>query len=140
MNQMQAFIEKARNDSGLMAKLDALGASGAGPDKIVALAATYGFTITEEDCRQAAEMAGMGKSGELAEEDLEAVAGGGHTAITENRYDPGECAKCKQVQYRCVGFLTMFHCDHYTLEQMRDGEYPTFWHKCAMGCFYYKAD
>ena len=31
MNQMQAFIEKAKNDKALMAKLDALGASGAEP-------------------------------------------------------------------------------------------------------------
>ena len=39
MNQMQTFIEQAKKDKDLMAKLDALGASGAETDKIIALAA-----------------------------------------------------------------------------------------------------
>ena len=91
MEQMKAFIEKARSDSA------------------------------------------------LKEEDLEAVAGGGKM-VTENRYDPGECAKCEQVQYRCVGFLGLFHCDHYTKKEIKDGEYWRFLNTCAMGCFSYKSD
>ena len=100
MNQMKAFIEKAKNDKELMAKLNALGASGAGADKIVALAAEYGFAITEEDYRQAAEMAGTRKAGELKEEDLEAAAGG----ATQNRYNPDVCGKYTKVEWECVGF------------------------------------
>ncbi|MCL2003101.1 MAG: Nif11-like leader peptide family RiPP precursor [Oscillospiraceae bacterium] len=54
MNQMKAFIEKARNDSKLAVELTALGITGAEPDEIVAVAAEHGFTITAEDLRQAA--------------------------------------------------------------------------------------
>ncbi|MCL2049157.1 MAG: Nif11-like leader peptide family natural product precursor [Defluviitaleaceae bacterium] len=52
---MKAFIEKARSDTAILAKLDALGAAGASADKIVALAAEYGYTVTEEECREAAK-------------------------------------------------------------------------------------
>ncbi|MCL2079393.1 MAG: Nif11-like leader peptide family natural product precursor [Oscillospiraceae bacterium] len=68
MNKMQAFIEKAKTDKDLLAKLDALGASGAGPDKVVALAAEYGFTVTEEECRRAAEKMCPHRAKELTEE------------------------------------------------------------------------
>jgi len=139
MNQMQALLEKARNDKELMAKLDALGASGAGPDKIVALAAEYGFSITEEDYRKAAGQADARKTGELKEEDLEAASGGGQTNFTQNRYDPNECVKFDKVQYRCVGFLAMCFCDHY--KETQDGQTGTLSpveRSCAMGCFSYK--
>ena len=138
MEQMKAFIEKAKNDKELMAKLDALGASGAGADKIVALAAEYGFAITEEDYRKASAQAGTRKAGELKEEELEA-ASGGQTNFTENRYDPNECVKFDKVQYRCVGFLAMCFCDHY--KETQDGQTGTLSpveRSCAMGCFSYK--
>jgi len=84
MDQMQSFIEKAKNDSVLMDKLsefDAACANGAEPDEIVTLAAEYGFAITKEDYRQAVKAAKAGAKAretvELKEEDLEAVAGGG---------------------------------------------------------------
>jgi len=129
MDQMQSFIEKAKSDSSLLAKLNELDTEG-----IVAFAAEHGFSITAEDCRQAAEMAGTRKKGELKEEDLEAAAGGG----TQNRYDPNECVKFKEVQYRCVGFLGMCLCDHYEKNEVK-GEPWICLHTCAMGCFSYKA-
>ena len=133
MNQMQAFIEKAKNDKELMAKLDALGAAGAGMDKVVALATENGFSITAEDYRQAVEQAGTQKKGELKEEDLEAAAGGG----TQNRYDPQRCGNTTRTSYECVGFLKMTWCDH--LSEVE----TTKWHRrytCAMGCFDYIGD
>ena len=126
MNQMQALLEKARSDKELMAKLNELGAGGAEPDKmpgkVVALAAEYGVTITEEDYRLAVEAAaghvcprsaGQSAAGcpsaeshgcarkaeELNEEDLEAVAGG----ATQNRYNPDVCGKYTKVEWECVG-------------------------------------
>ena len=141
MSQMQAFIEKARSDSALMAKLDALGASGYGqePNKIIALATEHGFAITEEDLRKAAETAGMQKSGELNEEELEAAAGGG----TQNRYNPDVCGKYTRVEYECVGFLMLLcWCDHYRKKfvgsNADDGE--RHHHTCAMGCYDYVGD
>ena len=139
MNQMQAFIEKARHDKELMAKLDALGASGAGADKIIALAAEYGFTITAEDCRQAAEMAGARKSGELNEEDLEAAAGGG----TQNRWNPEVCNNYSRTHYNCVGFLTWSWCDHYRRKELPPERYKPsdyYQHTCVMGRYDYKGD
>ena len=131
MKQMQAFIEKAKNDKELMAKLDALGAGGAGADKVIALAAEYGVTITEEDYRKAAEMAGTRKSGELAEEDLEAAAGG----ATQNRYDPAICGKYTKAHYNCVGFLTWNWCDHYVQKTLKSGICR---YKCNMGYYDYE--
>jgi len=134
MTQMQSFIEKAKKDKDLMAKLDALGASGAEPDKIIALAAEYGFAITTEDYRKAAEMAGTPKTGELKEEDLEAAAGGG-TRYTQNRYDPEICKKYTTTHYNCVGFIETSWCDHYTRTYITE---TIGHHKCSMGVFDYK--
>ena len=132
MNQMQSFIEKAKNDKALMAKLDALGANGAEADKIVALAAEYGFTITEADYRAAREQAGVQKSGELKEEDLEAVAGG---SPTQNRWDPVRCGQATRTIYECVGFIKSVYCDHYKVVVLAP---PTYQHTCMMGRFDYK--
>ena len=142
MTQMQSFIEKAKNDKALMAKLDTLGASGAEADKIVALAAEYGFAITEEDCRQAAQTTCPHKKGELKEEDLEAAAGG--FIDTQNRYNPDICGKYTKVEYECVGFLRKIWCDHY-----REKELPSVgfgaagwrWQfTCVMGRYDYTGD
>ena len=132
MNQLKAFIEKARNDSELTAKLDALVAGGAGPAEVAALAAEYGFDVTEEDVRQATEAAGSHGSGELAEEDLEAVAG---AFGTQNRYDPAVCSQYYKAGYNCVGFLGGHWCDHYVQKTIKSGHCR---YKCAMGYYDYE--
>ena len=132
MNQMQTFIEQAKKDKNLMAKLDALGASGAGPKEAVALAAEYGFTVTEEDCREAAEAQCPHKKGELAEEDLEAAAGG----ATTNRYDPKVCSQYNDVHFNCVGFMELNWCDHYRRSVDDSSEWERrLYRKCMMGFF-----
>ena len=147
MNQMQAFIEKAKNDKALMAKLNELGAADAGADKIVALAAEHGFSITEEDYRKAAEAPcpqcshQSGKpagepSAELSEEDLEAAAGGGDLS----RHDPTVCSQYKEVGYYCVGFLSLSHCWHYTHTVQRDslGVVTSDNYKCTLRYYDYE--
>ena len=134
MNQMQAFIEKVKNDKDMLAKFNALVASGAGAGEIVALAATYGFTITEEDYRKANEQAGARKSGELAEEDLEAAAGG----WTKNKYDPNRCkGLTKKIPDVCG--LAFLPCDHYNEEWVRGTStasgYKQYNFSCNMGAF-----
>ena len=134
MNQMQSFIEQAKKEKDLMTKLDALGASGAEADKIVALAAEHGFNITEADYRAASEQAGVQKRGELAEEDLEAAAGG----ATTNRYNPEVCSQYDNVHYNCVGFLEANWCDHYRRRIENDNPVQgkkTYFRKCMMGFF-----
>ena len=137
MNQMQAFIEKAKNDTDLMAKLNELGASGASMDKVVALAAEYGFTVSEEDCRKAAESPCPScpqKSGELSEEELEAAAGG-----NESRHDLAICSQYTETHYNCVGFLGLSHCSWYKYTIHRDawGMPTSYEHYCIMGYFRY---
>ena len=154
MEQMKAFIEKARTDSELMAKLNTLAARGAGAGEIIALAAEHGVTITEEDFRQAVEAAGhvcphragqsaagcpsveergcTRKTVELKEEDLEAAAGG----FTQNRYDPDVCGQYYKVGYNCVGFLGGCWCDHYAQKTIRSGHCR---YKCAMGYYDYES-
>jgi len=146
MTQMQSFIEKVKNDKELMTKLDALGANGAEADKIIALAAEYGFNMTEEDFRrvvEAAEAQHM-KTGELGEEDLDAVAGGNGGA-TQNRWDPKVCNNYDRTHYYCVGFLASCWCDHYErkwyyTDKTGYTEYTTYRHICHMGRFNYIAD
>jgi len=132
MEQMQAFIEKARNDSSLMAKLDELGTAGANAEEIVTLAAEYGFSITVDDYQKAHEAAGAMKNGELAEEELDSVAGG----ATQNRWDPKECGGITKVEYRCVGFLGFTYCDHYSSYKVVSNGYASIYlHRCGMGRF-----
>ena len=133
MNQLQAFIEKAKNDKALMAKLNKIGADGAEVDKVVSLAAEYGFGVTAEDCLKAMETA-CPKTGKLAEEELEAVAGGvTPPTYTKNRWDPDECKKLKTTAMRCFGMGLW--CDHY---RMLDGpEFRSYWHICKMGVYNY---
>jgi len=134
MNQMQAFIEKAKSDNALMAKLDELGATGAGEEAVVALAAEYGYNITVEDYQSACESAGMTKSGVLSEEDLDVVSGGG----TENRWDPKVCNNYFRTHYNCVGFLGWTWCDHYERTQRESySRSERYHHVCKMGSFDY---
>ena len=113
--QMKAFIEKASSDSDLMAKLDELGKCG-DEGKIVALAAEYGFEITEEDCREAAEKASCAgcamKTQQLTEEDLESVDGG--FLGTDNQYDEKKCSQTTAPVSACYGGVyKFFPCDHF---------------------------
>ena len=135
MEQMKAFIEKARNDKALMAKLDELSAGGAEMDKIIALAAEHGFTITAEDYRQAVKAARMRKSGELNEKDLEAASGG----YTQNRYNPSRCKGLTQpISGMCTAFFLEGNCDHLNYERALGSGYTTGKTRivsCNMGAF-----
>ena len=130
---MQAFIEKAKSDNALMARLDELGAAGASAEGVVALAAEHGFSITVEDCREAAAKSCPHRRGELAETDLDDVAGGG----TQNRWDPKVCCNYAKVEYRCVGFLTWCWCDHYSRDIEGNKDFGLYRHRCSMGRFNY---
>ena len=70
MNQLELFIEKAKTDNELAEKINALEGAGFQDADVITLAAEYGFTVTAEDIKNK-------KSGELGEEELENVAGGG---------------------------------------------------------------
>ena len=133
---MQAFIEKVKSDSSLMAKLDELGAAGASAEEIVALAAEHGFTVTVEDCREAAEKSCPHRRGELAEEELDSVAGGG---ATQNRWNPEICNNYNRTHYNCVGFLGGCWCDHYKRTTYDDSNRDSirYRHVCHMGRFDY---
>ena len=133
MSQLKAFIEKAQSDKELMAKLDELGAKDAGVDEVIALAKENGFTITADEIEKMKD--GGEESGELAEEDLEAVAGGAWP--TANRYD-SSCKNMKTTKYNCVGFLSKVWCDHYSMTQIGKKETMIvlrYWHRCAMNGF-----
>ena len=67
MEQLKAFIEKAKSDAELGEKLSALDVISAAADEYIALAAEAGFTITADDIKEKRK---------LTEEELEDVAGG----------------------------------------------------------------
>jgi len=143
MEQIKLFIEKAKSDSKLMTKLDALGKSGAGAEEVIALAAEYGFTVTVQEYEQAAKCGGnCVHCGELSEADLDAVSGG-VGAITQNRYDPNVCPNLSRTRYECVGFWSLVWCDHlrHTKTEKRDyRDIVMYRYECAMGAFDYYAD
>ena len=74
MNQIQAFIEKAKSDENILANIKELSKKETSDDEIISLAADYGFTITKDDIESMKNH--KTESGELNEEDLEKVAGG----------------------------------------------------------------
>ena len=76
-----------------------------------------------------------GKTAELHETELEAVAGG----ATQNRYDPKRCSQYKRVEYECVGLFSATWCDHYSKERLL-GDTDWYLHDCAMGCYHYGGD
>jgi len=128
MSQLKAFIEKSKADKELMAKLDELGAKDAGADEIIALAKENGFTITADEIEKMKD--GDEASGELKEEDLEAVTGG----WTENRYDPKTCKNMSRNKYECKGFSEIIFCDHY--RRIRDDwNQKKYTHKCVKDAF-----
>ncbi|MCC8152391.1 MAG: Nif11-like leader peptide family RiPP precursor [Lachnospiraceae bacterium] len=74
---MKEFLEAVEKNEELKAKVDALSNKpDAVPADFIALAKEYGFTLTEADFAE-------GKTeGEITEDELEAVAGGGACACT----------------------------------------------------------
>ena len=141
MNQITAFIEKAKSDGKLMAKLDKLGEKGAKDEDIISLAVEYGFTITKEEIEAMKNQSCSScKNCEIGEEDLENVAGGSKKE-TQNRYDPNVCPNLTRTRYECVGLLNIVWCDHYRRTRYNskfDLPSTIYIHECAMGAFSYK--
>ena len=140
MNQMKAFFEKAKADESLMAKLNELGKKDAPDEEIIALAAEHGFVVTKEEIEAVKNQTTT--SGELKEEDLEKVAGGGPT---QNRWNPERCMNHGRTMFECTGFMQAFWCDHY--RQTDTGRKETTdrgeniyikRHQCVMGAFDYE--
>ena len=73
--------------------------------------------------------------GVIAEEDLEAAAGG----ATQNRYNPDVCGKYTKVEYECVGFLKKIRCDHYKEESLNLIR-TRYHYTCVMGRYDYIGD
>ena len=144
MEQFKAFLEKVKTDSGLMAKLDALGAKKASDDEIIALAAENGFAFTKEDIEQMRSIEpkscpACGKSTQaLSEEELECICGGGFA----DRHNPEICSQYKHAHYHCVGLFSAFWCIHYSKEGYIKDIDGRKWirHKCAKNHFDYKVD
>ena len=102
MEELRAFIEKIGLDNELKAKVEALGEKANQPDEVITLAAEYGFTVTIEDCEQ--ELAKT-ESGELDEEELKAIAGGGSFSESICWFRPsGNTDKSEN--------YILLHCDH----------------------------
>jgi len=142
MEQIKLFLEKAKTDKELMAKLDALGTKKA-DDDIIALAAEHGYLFTKEDIEQMSTQ-GMLSDGELkhcgscklSEEELENISGGEH-----DRYNPEICSQYTNVHYYCVGFMGWAHCTHYEITMTKDVGYKSqtlYWHRCTRGYFAYE--
>jgi len=137
MEQLKLFLEKAKTDSELAAKLDALGVKKAGDDEIIALAAEYGFTFTKEDIEQMkSEEPKHCGSCELREEELDNVAGGGGG---HDRFNDEICRQYKKVHYYCVGFLSAHWCKYYTrIEEHSSSSGKIYRHKCEKSYFDYR--
>jgi len=134
MEQLKAFLEKARTDEELSEKIEALGEKAGNPDEIITLAAECGFTITAEEIEQL-KSGNVNRTGssEIAEEDLETIAGGN----SKNRYDPNTCKNMTKIKDDCRGFLGLKWCDHYRQEAISYDQYgPIAWkHECVMDAF-----
>ena len=81
IQDMQSFVEKVSEDDGLLGELRSTvsdNKEGNVPAALVALGARNGFTFTEHEAIQARDMIrGAGADGELTDDQLEMVAGGG---------------------------------------------------------------
>ena len=125
MEQLNAFIEKAKSDNELTEKLNTLGQKGAGSDEYITLAAGYGFTITAEELDENI------KHKELNEEQLEEVAGGIAEVKSANCwFKPGGEKKVhnghlwlKCSAWSCWSVIKTY-CSCYGESQCKDG-----WHK-----------
>ena len=133
MEQLKLFLEKAKTDSELAARLDALGAKKAGDDEVIALAAEHGFTFTKEDIEQMKqEEPKHCGSCELQEEELENISGGEH-----DRHNPEICSQYKDVHYHCVGFFSVNWCKYYERTELPKQGGLGYRHKCQKEYFDY---
>ncbi len=73
MSDLNAFLDKAKGDDGLKAKLSEVGTAA----DVVAAGAEAGFSFTEADVQ--AHYDAKVKSGEVSQEDLDKVSGGTFT-------------------------------------------------------------
>ena len=140
MDQLKAFLEKAKTDDSLMAKINEMGKKKASDEEIIALAAEYEFTITKEEIEAMKNQSCSScKSCEIGEEDLENIAGGSERD-TQNRYDPNVCPNLTRTRFECVGFWAIVWCDHYrkTQDIYKPYKESIFIHECVMGAFNYK--
>ena len=129
MEQFKAFLEKANTNSELKKKLESLGTENLNNDEVIALAAEYGFTIEPDELESLIRGAADSyKSGEISEEQLDAVAGG----ATWNRYDPKTCKNMTRTKYECVGLLAVNRCDHYREDYRGNNLYKI---SCTKGAY-----
>jgi len=155
MEQLRLFIEKAKADSGLMSKLDELGAKNAGDDEIIALAEEHGYIFTKEDIEQMSTPGKLGTLNELSEEEskhcgsckfgtpsklseeeLSDISGGEH-----DRHNHEICRQYKMVHYYCVGFFGVNWCKYYERTYSHPVKEPKyefiFRHKCQKNYYDY---
>jgi len=131
MEQLKAFFDKANMDPELMAKIEALGEKNEQLDKVIALAAEYGFTITIEEIEQFKHNTDVQDgSNELSEEQLKNVAGG----ASKDRYCPEWCKNLKEHRWAC--FVPFVDCDHFYKSNgyTSKGEIGHFY-SCRKGAF-----
>ena len=129
MEQLKTFLEKANQDKELMEKLEALSniSEAEYNDTIIALAAEYGFTIATDEIE---ELSSIAKPGEISEEQLEAVTGGG----TRNRYCSDWCRGLTEARTACT--FPFVHCDHYRSEKIGEDRFYKYYNvSCVMGAF-----
>jgi predicted ribosomally synthesized peptide with nif11-like leader len=75
VDNIEKFGEAVKNDAALQ---DELKAAGSDLAKIVSIAASKGFDFTEEELKEYSAK----KKGEMSDEDLEKVSGGGLAAVS----------------------------------------------------------
>ena len=134
MEQLKLFIEKAKTDAGLLAKLDELGMQQDAAEKISQLGGENGFTFTADDV--AGYMSGSKRTGQMNEEELEQVAGGGwglSLCIYSTEFLAGRIKTIKQEGPVFLGLCsqrgktvcTFFGCRCWGKDVCKNG-----WHKC----------
>ena len=79
MEQIKAFIEKIKSDQELREEVKRLAEQKADFAEVLDLAKNQGFVITKQDWESFARQALAKKEGELTDEQVAAVAGGGST-------------------------------------------------------------
>jgi len=119
MEQLKAFLEKIDEDSELNAKFNELRMDNAGKDKVIALAAEYGFAITEEDLDNAKKDFDNRIGGaQLSEEELEGVAGGaGLTSFNNCWFTEGNIRSQRKtadgLRFKCCAIV----CDYLGIDR-----------------------
>jgi len=129
MEQLKAFLEKARTDEELSKKIETLSENSeeAYNEAIIALAAGYGFTIDTDEIK---EINLPAQYNEISEEQLEAISGGG----SKNRYCPDWCRGLTERRTACT--FPFVHCDHYRDEKIGEDRFYKYYNiSCVMGAF-----